>query len=201
MNSKVEPSEEKPADPSVGPIVHGLGEKLRTLRRERNLSLTQVADATGISSSFLSLVENEKSDLTVARLVRLVSHYGVTVTDLLPESDDGQPEIVRHGQQRKIRMAADHMALLLLVTEGGDRAMMPVIGAYEVGGGMSEFVSYDSEQFDYVLEGTIKVVFEHEPDITLSAGDSAYYSAKRPHRYQNVGDVPARAFHIRSPGA
>jgi len=36
-------------------------------------------------------------------------------------------------------------------------------------------------------------------EIVLCEGDSAYYSAKRPHRYENAGDTPARVFHVRSP--
>ena len=91
-----------PREPSAGAAVDGLGEKLRQLRLERGESLTRVADATGISSSFLSLVETGRSDLTVARLVRLAAHYGVPVTDLLPDEEDDRPEIVRRKNQRRI---------------------------------------------------------------------------------------------------
>jgi transcriptional regulator with XRE-family HTH domain len=188
----------EPREAGAGAAVDGLGEKLRQLRLERGHSLTRVADATGISSSFLSLVETGRSDLTVARLVRLAAYYGVPVTDLLPEDEDDRPEIVRRKNQRRIPLSSDHMDIWVLVHEG-DRAMMPVIGAYEVGGGMREFVSYDSDQFDHVLEGSIRVIFEGEDEIVLCEGDSAYYSAKRPHRYENAGDTPARVFHVRSP--
>ena len=52
-----------------------LGGALRALRRERKLSLGDVSSATGISASFLSLVENGKSDITVGRLMRLAGFY------------------------------------------------------------------------------------------------------------------------------
>jgi transcriptional regulator with XRE-family HTH domain len=181
------------------PVVDGLGPKLRSLRRERGHSLAQVAAATGISSSFLSLVENGKNDLTVARLIRLVSHYGVTVNDLLPEESDQPPEILRQAHQRRIPSRSEGMDLYLL-THDGDRAMTPVMATYEVGGGTEEFLSYDSEQWDYVLEGTLALIFDDDVVVALDAGDSAYYSAKRPHKYRNIGDGPARAIHVRSPG-
>ena len=91
------------------------------------------------------------------------------------------------------------MDLYPLVQEG-DRAMMPVIATYEVGGGTREYLSYESDQFDYILEGTLEVSFEGEDPIVLDAGDAAYYPARRPHKYKNVGEGPARALHIRSPG-
>ena len=181
------------------PVVDGLGPKLRSLRRERGHSLMQVAAATGISSSFLSLVENGKNDLTVARLIRLVAYYGVTVNDLLPEESDQPPEILRRAHQRRIPSRLEGMDLYLL-THDGDRAMTPVMATYEVGGGTEEFLSYDSEQWDYVLEGTLEVSFDDGEVVALEAGDSAYYSAKRPHKYKNIGDGPARAVHVRSPG-
>jgi len=89
---------------------------------------------------------------------------------------------------------------LFLLTHDGDRAMTPVMATYEVGGGTEEFLSYDSEQWDYVLEGTLELSFDDGEVVSLEAGDSAYYSAKRPHKYKNIGDGPARAVHVRSPG-
>jgi transcriptional regulator with XRE-family HTH domain len=44
-----------------------LGGALRELRKEKGSSLVQVADATGISKSFLSLVESGRSDITIGR--------------------------------------------------------------------------------------------------------------------------------------
>jgi transcriptional regulator with XRE-family HTH domain len=180
-------------------VVEGLGPRLRSLRRMRSLSLAQVAAATGISGSFLSLVENGKNDLTVARLIRLAGYYNVAVTDLLPDVEDDRPEVVRRAHQRRIPSRIEKMDIYLLVHKGGG-AMTPVIATYGVGGGTHEFISYDCEQFDHVLEGTIAVVFEGDEPLVLGEGDSAYYSAKRPHKYKNVGDGPARVIHVRSPG-
>src|SRR5262249_60611055 len=118
----------------TAPVVDGLGPKLRSLRRERSLSLTQVASATGISSSFLSLVENGKNDLTVARLIRLTSYYGVAVSDLLPEDEDEPAEIVRSGHEPHIPSRSEGMDLYLMGHEG-DPARTPGVGAHQGGGG------------------------------------------------------------------
>jgi transcriptional regulator with XRE-family HTH domain len=196
------PSETTPNEPTLAaevPVVDGLGPKLRSLRRERGLSLTEVAEATRISSSFLSLVENGKNDLTVARLIRLVAYYGVAVSDLLPEDTVDQPEILRSDQQRRMPSRSEKLELYLLAHDG-NRAMTPVMMTYEPGGGTNEFLSYESEQWVYVLEGSLAVSFEGDDSVVLEVGDSAYFSAKRPHKYQNVGDGPARSLHVRSPG-
>lgn len=63
-----------------------LGTKLRALRTDRGLSIAEVADATGISASFLSLVENGRSDIAIGRLMRLIDFYGVGLGRCSPRS-------------------------------------------------------------------------------------------------------------------
>ena len=71
---------------SVSSAAH-LGGALRALRLQRRASLVEVASATGISKSFLSLVENDRSDITIGRLLRLVNYYGADMADLFPQAD------------------------------------------------------------------------------------------------------------------
>ncbi len=61
-----------------------LGARLKSVRTARRLSLAEVSEATDVSASFLSLVENDKSDITIGRLVRLIEFYGISIADLLP---------------------------------------------------------------------------------------------------------------------
>ena len=50
-----------------------LGQKLRRLRKKaRRIKLQELAKGTGLSASFLSTVETGKSDITLARLQRIV---------------------------------------------------------------------------------------------------------------------------------
>ena len=59
-----------------------LAARLKQLRAEHGLSLSQLARATGISSSFLSLLEQAQSDITIGRLARLAEFYDVELADL-----------------------------------------------------------------------------------------------------------------------
>src|SRR3954453_9815199 len=76
-----------------------LGTRLRALRTERGLSLSQLEAATKISSSFLSLVESGKSDITISRLVRLADFFDVELSDhALGRRPDRSPlEVVGYG--------------------------------------------------------------------------------------------------------
>jgi transcriptional regulator with XRE-family HTH domain len=53
-----------------------LGETLRAIRVERGFSLGEVAEGTDLSTSFLSLVENGRSDISTGRLFRVARFPG-----------------------------------------------------------------------------------------------------------------------------
>src|SRR4029079_5761908 len=80
----------------------GLGSALRAARPAKALSLSAVAAATGISPSFLSLVENGKSDITIGRLVRLVTFYGIHLGDLVPVEPAAEPDILRKSSRKTL---------------------------------------------------------------------------------------------------
>jgi transcriptional regulator with XRE-family HTH domain len=175
-----------------------LGTRLRQLRRARGLSLADVAEGTGISASFLSMVEKGQSDITVSRLMRLVGWFGVSVADLVQEPDASPVQVVRAGHRRAVRLADERIAIQMLTPDGGHR-MLPVINVYAAGGGMADTARHEGEEFVLVLEGAVELrVGDGEP-ILLEAGDSAYYRADVPHSFRNAGAGEARFLGVTTP--
>ncbi len=175
-----------------------LGQRLRQLRSSRRLSLAHVSEATGISPSFLSMVENGQSDITVSRLMRLVHWYGVSIADLLQAPDRSPVRIIRAEERHSIELAEEGIQILMLVPDG-QHAMMPVLNVYGPGGGMSEPAQHDGEEFVHILEGEVELALGDGHVIVLEAGDSAYYRADLPHSFRNVGEGDARFLGITTP--
>lgn len=175
-----------------------LGARLRRLRKERDLSLAEVADGTGISASFLSMVEKGQSDITVSRLMRLVHWFGVSVADLVQEPDHSPVRVVRADQRRSVRLADERISIQMLAPDG-KHAMMPVINVYEAGGGMADAARHEGEEFVHVLEGAVELTVGDDEPIVLRAGDSAYYRADVPHAFRNAGPGDARFLGITTP--
>ncbi len=67
-----------------------VGERLRELRLERNMSLAELADAAEISKGHLSSVEHGLASITVQTISRLAKGLGVPALYLLtfPDEDD-----------------------------------------------------------------------------------------------------------------
>ena len=64
-----------------------LAERLRELRKERNLRQEHTAVALGISMSSYCLYEQGKREPTASVLCRMADYYGVTTDYLLGRSD------------------------------------------------------------------------------------------------------------------
>lgn len=164
-----------------------LGQRLRALRRSRHFSLADVAAATGISRSFLSLVETGGSDITIGRLLRLVSFYDTSLADLL--FADGPPDemIVRAGERRVI-VSRDERLEVQMCCPDNTRTMMPFIGILKPGGASAEHVSHEGEEWTHVSSGELELDLEGHDPITLKVGDSIYFAATLGHAYSNKTD-------------
>jgi transcriptional regulator with XRE-family HTH domain len=168
-----------------------LGRRLRELRRRQRLSLTDVASRTGISPSFISHIENGKSDMTIGRLMRLASLYEVDPGELLEYPAHREAAVIRAGEHTRIHSEAESLDSFLLVPDMA-HSMLPILTVYEVGGGTKDAFSYAGELFLYVLEGSVEVRFEGGETIVLDVGDSATVDPSRPHSFANVCSGPAR---------
>jgi transcriptional regulator with XRE-family HTH domain len=175
-----------------------LGAALRAARRSRGLSLAQVAEATEISRSLLSLIETGRSDITIGRLIRLGQLYGIHVSELLDSGPPPDRVVVRKRDRRHLALPEDGLDLHLLAPDSS-RAFLPFSAEIEAGAGSIEPVRHPGEEFVHVIEGRIRLEVEGSDDVVLEEGDSAYYRSELPHRWLNVGARRARVLSVATP--
>jgi transcriptional regulator with XRE-family HTH domain len=175
-----------------------LGSVLRAARLARGESLTQVADATGISRSLLSLIENDRSDITLRRLHTLAEHYGTAVADLLPAPPRPNPIVTRRTERRRLRSVAEGIDVHVLVPDA-HRRMLPMVTVMFPGGKDADWWTHEGEELVVVLEGRLLVELDDCPPVVLERGDCAYYDATRAHRWSNLHDGITRTLSVASP--
>lgn len=175
-----------------------LGRRLREERKRRGHSLAAVAAATQISTSFLSLVEQGKSDITISRLLRVLRFLGLKLNEVLPDAVSTDSVVLRRGEHRHLYSPAEGIDMFLLAPDT-NRAMMPLLGVFGPSGRLAENAAHEGEEFLYVVEGAIELEFEGREHIVLRRGDSAYYRGEMPHTYRNSGRGRARLLGVVTP--
>lgn len=176
-----------------------LGRRLKAVRQARGYSLAEVGRLTGMSRSFISMLENGKTNISATRLQKLASVFDLTMADLLPDDESrGLIQIVRDGEGATLRGFAEGITANLLVRDM-QRRIQPVLLVLEPGTGHFNEHGHAGEEFVFVLEGALDVSIDQAEFVTLTAGDAAFYPSALSHEFRNSGTVTCRLLTISTP--
>lgn len=164
-----------------------LADRLRMLRVRRQLNLGTVALGTGLSRSFLALLESGKSDVSITRLARIAEFYGVWLTDLVGTVGPGV-EVVLAGEARVL--AANDGNTLRLMSAGSVRTMQPFRLELSVGGFVDGGISHSGEEFIHCVAGLVDLEIVNSVK-RLAPGDTVSFPGRLPHSYRNAGETEA----------
>ncbi len=159
-----------------------LGTRLRELRQQRGLTLEQVAEESGLSVSFLSMVERDKVSISVDNLERLARYYNVHMVHFFNGPDESPVLVTRRAEifQRVTETSKGPAAVTLLANRPNAR-LEPLL--VHIAPGMEEphFRKHEADTLVYILEGQAYLISESGEQIELNQGDLAYY-VNFPHR-------------------
>lgn len=185
-----------------------LGGDLRALRKAQSMTLSDLAEASGRSVSFLSKIERGRARPSVTALQEIAEALGVPVgwffeTDGLAPAEE-RPYIVRAHRRRKLSYSGvsgtDYMGFEdHLLSASLDRRLALGISTYQPGGSTGDdLYVHEGEEAGLVLTGEIELTLG-EQVFVLQAGDSFSFSADIPHRYRNPGEAEARIVWANTP--
>ncbi|HUL32434.1 MAG TPA: cupin domain-containing protein [Candidatus Eisenbacteria bacterium] len=171
------------------------GQRFRQMRQRRELSLAQVARATGVSVGFLSSLERGQMRCSVGTLRRIARFYKTNIISLFETNGDAQ-RLVR-ASQRKVLETSPSVRMELLAW--GKTSMEPHLFRVKAGGGSGESYAHEGEEFLHVLRGEFEIWLHGEGHYRLKAGDSLYFESSTPHRWKNPGRSEAWVLWVNTP--
>jgi transcriptional regulator with XRE-family HTH domain len=151
-----------------------VGPRLRLLRRQRDATLAELSEATGISVSTLSRLESGARRPTLELLLPLARVHGVTLDELVDAPPTGDPRIhlrpMTHGGRTMVPLTrrAGGIQAYKLVVPGNDRRREP------------ELQTHEGYEWLYVLNGRLRLVLG-EHDLVLTPGEAAEFDTRVPH--------------------
>jgi transcriptional regulator with XRE-family HTH domain len=163
----------------------GVGKAIRVARLQQRLTLREVAEKAGITTSALSQLERDKFNPTIGTLKAIAAALHVTLGTFfpLPESTD---RVMVRPRERKILSPRRGITYQLLTPNLSGQIEF-ILSVYEVGASSGdEPLAYAAEQCGLVLQGTVDVHLGDEI-YRLTAGDSIRFDCLVPHRIVNAG--------------
>jgi len=162
-----------------------LGRRLRSLRTRRRNTLREVSDVTGLSRSFLSMLENGETGASVASLSALAKFHGTSMRELLGAGLREGSRLLRPEDRRVARMPN---GVEISELAAGGRLMDPTLYHVPPNAGSDGFYSHQGEEFMYVLKGSIFVELKDEETYRVQVGDVLYFPSTIPHRWWTEDD-------------
>ena len=160
--------------------------RLRRVREQRGMTLTELAERTGISKSTLSRLENGQRRPTLELLLPLAQAYRVPLDDLVGAPEVGDPRI--RLKPRRV----NGRTVLPLTRPGGVQAWKIVIPSTQ---SEPRPRSHDGFEWLYVLSGRMRLVLG-DRDLVLAEGEAAEFDTQLPHWFGSTGDGPAEVLSI-----
>lgn len=175
-------------------LIIELGVRLRAVREQRRLSLTQLSEISGIPAATLSRIENSKMSPTAGVLARVMVALDIDWNDLVgPKQlkpgekllsysapDGGDYSEVR-GYTARVLHAHDAASTQPLIFDIQTRDLS------EIG-----LFGHPGEEFCYVLAGTLVFHAEGQPPRIMPTGSSVLFDSKIPHAYLTAGPGPTK---------
>lgn len=173
-----------------------IGEKIKNLREMKNLSLEEVAERSGMSTTQISQIEANEELPSLAPLIKIARVLGVRLGTFLDDQQELGPVICRKesiDEKDGIRFSNNaktvhkNMSYFSLSQDKSGRHMEPfLIDIQPAKNADFMFSTHEGEEFIYVLEGVIEINYGKETYV-LEKGDSIYYDSIVAH-HVHAGD-------------
>jgi transcriptional regulator with XRE-family HTH domain len=179
--------------------VSALGERIRALRRERELQQRQLAEKAEMTPSMVSQIESGRLTPSLHTLGKIAGALGVTIAALF----DGQPAGSIHVTRKKdypvvsFDGSSEQWSVLGAgLFQGKIRAVVSTL-APRSKGMMTDKVVIKAGQMKlfYVLDGKVALHYGSDRH-PLETGDSALLDGGAPHGWENLGTRKAQALWV-----
>ncbi|MFI7691553.1 helix-turn-helix domain-containing protein [Nonomuraea sp. NPDC049655] len=164
-----------------------VGARLRHLRTQRGVTLSALAEATGISKSTLSRLESGQRRPSLELLLPIAEAHQVPLDELVGAPEVGDPRVrlkpvVRNGRT----------VLPLTAQPGPLQAWKSVIPADQ---NQPQPVTHEGYEWMYVLSGRVRlIVGDH--DLVMGPGEAAEFDTHLPHWFGPAGDHPVEVLNL-----
>lgn len=171
--------------PDPDEVAAAIARNARELRGDRQWSLDQLAQRSGISKGMLVQIEQARTNPSIGTLCRLADAFGVTLAQLVELTDGATVRVIDAAEVVRLWEGAPGSSGELLV--GTDRSEHVELWRWQLAAG-------DAHESEGHVAGTRELLAVLAGTLTLEVGGSTHqvglggavlFDADRPHTYRN----------------
>jgi transcriptional regulator with XRE-family HTH domain len=176
----------------VDAVLQSVGPRLRAARLQRDTTLTQLAETTGISISTLSRLESGQRRATLELLLPLTRALQVPLDSLLDEPPSTDPRVHPKPIER------NGMTMLPLTRRPGGLQAYKMVLPAGWPAGERELRTHEGYEWLYVLNGRF-VLHLGSQELVLMPGEVVEFDTHVPHLMSNPGPAPVELLGLFGP--
>lgn len=177
-------------------VIVQISNKLKSIRKDRNLTLQEVADRAGVTKGLISQIENSRTIPSLLVLIQIVKALEVGLDEFFNDLNfygkEGKILIQRkEDYQRFEKEPASGYEYFRIFTEKINACTIDIVLLEIQPGAQRDFVKTEAFEYKYMISGSVRYVFRDQ-EIILHEGDSMLFDGRIEHNPVNVGESIAR---------
>ncbi|MGY1524457.1 helix-turn-helix domain-containing protein [Streptomyces sp. MN3] len=171
-------------------VLAEVGPRLRRIRKDREVTLAALAEATGISVSTLSRLESGQRKPGLDLLLPIAQAHQVSLDELVGAPPVGDPRVrsrpIVHGGRTHWPLTRQPGGLQAYKVLEPQRRLEP------------EPRTHEGYEWLYILSGKLRLVLG-DHDVVLTAGEAAEFDTRVPHWFGSTGEAPVEFLSLFGP--
>lgn len=165
-----------------------LGKRIREIRQKKGMTLNQLASQIDATASYISQVERNIIEPSLASLRRIAVVLEVPLFTFLHE-DAIDPVVVRKSERKKLTLPESSITYEFVTPMVADKKVMPKMEIIYFtlapkSWTSDENINHEADECIFVIEGELEIYLE-DKKYCLLAGDSIYIKEHTSHRFYN----------------
>lgn len=169
-----------------------LGDKIKTKRTQKNVTVEQLAKKAGVSKGLISQIENNRTVPSLPVLFNIIHSLEEDLRTFFEDMHDsignGHVLIIRKGQEKPFAKepVKGFTYKRILTRSVSSQATDVVLLELKKGAVRKQMIRTDAYECKYILKGRIEYQVAKDTFI-LEEGDTLFFDGRTPHRLKNIG--------------
>jgi transcriptional regulator with XRE-family HTH domain len=164
---------------------NSIGERIRLLRIEQGMKLSELGGKVNLSTSYLSQIERDRTIPSLTTLINVASALKVGPKYFFDSGDDSTL-VLQAGQAFQPELINSGIVRYPLSPDEGNNFLQIYRVVIQPFSQTNKFVPYSGEEMCFVLSGELTVSVGDET-YKLEAGDSIHYDGLLINSWSNLG--------------